>query len=327
MSDSSDLPVNVLVTAVSTVVGYGVVKSLRSATRPVLVTAMDIYPDAVGGHWAHCFLRALPARDPRYIDFLMETIEAHQVDLVIPTIEEELDRINQERETVLASRAAIVLNTPELIELARDKWLMHCALEEMAFPAIPTSVSDSFEEAVERLGCPFLFKPRRSWSSRGIEVISERRRYEELRREYADNFMVQKLVGSDAGEFTVSVFGLGEGRCLPGPALRRVLTRDGATGKAWSVDIPELDAAVLWLTKRLKPIGPTNYQFRLHEGEFLLLEVNPRISSATSIRSAFGFNEAAMCIDYFLEGQPPAVSNFRSGSAIRFLEDHVRYDD
>jgi carbamoyl-phosphate synthase large subunit len=320
------LPVNVLVTAVSTVVGYGAIKTLRAAARPVHLTAMDIYPDAVGGYWADRFVHALPAKDPRYIEFLMETIEAHKIDLVIPTIEEELDRISEQRETLLGSGAALALNSSDLIKLARDKWLMHTALIELNLPAIPSSIGDSFEDAVERLGVPLLFKPRRSWSSRGIEIVSERDRYEALREEYGDNFLVQKLVGSDDGEFTVSVFGLGDGDCVMGPALRRMLASDGATRKAWSVDIPELSSAVRGLTKQFKPIGPTNFQFRLHGGEFLLLEVNPRISSATSIRSAFGFNEAELCIEYFLDGKRPAVPEFRKGSAIRFLEDHIEYD-
>ena len=70
------------------------------------------------------------------------------------------------------------------------------------------------------------------------------------------------------------------------------------------------------LTEVLKPLGPTNYQFRRHEGEYLVIEVNPRISSATSIRAAFGYNEATMCVDWFVNGHRPQRPNLKKGRAL-----------
>ena len=75
-----------------------------------------------------------------------------------------------------------------------------------------------------------------------------------------------------------------------------------------------------------KPVGPTNFQLRHHKGTYYLLEVNPRISSTTSIRQALGYNEAEMCVEYFLEHKIPERRPTRSGSAIRYIADHVTYD-
>jgi carbamoyl-phosphate synthase large subunit len=76
----------------------------------------------------------------------------------------------------------------------------------------------------------------------------------------------------------------------------------------------------------LKPVGPTNFQFRVDQGELRLLEVNPRISSATSIRAAFGYNESVMAVDYFLKGERPVQPNLRRGSAVRYTEDYIFYE-
>ena len=100
---------------------------------------------------------------------------------------------------------------------------------------------------------------------------------------------------------------------------------DGATSKATLRQIPALEKRVNELVRLFRPEGPTNLQFRFHDGEYLLLEINPRISSATSIRTAFGFNEAEMCIEYFIEGARPAWRELRPGRAERFLEDHITY--
>jgi carbamoyl-phosphate synthase large subunit len=90
--------------------------------------------------------------------------------------------------------------------------------------------------------------------------------------------------------------------------------------------IPELETLVRQLSEAFRPIGPTNFQFRCHLGKFLLLEINPRISSSSSLRTAFGVNEPEMCIAYYLERKRPETGAIRLGSAARYVEDFVSYD-
>jgi carbamoyl-phosphate synthase large subunit len=108
--------------------------------------------------------------------------------------------------------------------------------------------------------------------------------------------------------------------------LQRKLSGEGATAKARVVSIPEIDVLVDRLAMHFKPVGPTNFQFRYHAGQFLLLEINPRVSSSTSLRMAFGYNEAQMCVEYYLEGKRPAERTIRPGRAVRYLADLVTYD-
>ena len=77
------------------------------------------------------------------------------------------------------------------------------------------------------------------------------------------------------------------------------------------------------LTRKLKPLGPTNYQFRLCDGRAKLLEINPRVSASTSLRAALGVNEAWMCIEYFLNHRKPADMRLKAGRAWRYVEDLV----
>jgi carbamoyl-phosphate synthase large subunit len=57
-----------------------------------------------------------------------------------------------------------------------------------------------------------------------------------------------------------------------------------------------------------------------------LLEINPRISSSTSIRTKFGYNEALMSVDYFLNGIIPTQPKIQKGKAIRYTEDLIIYE-
>lgn len=317
----------VLVTGVGAVIGYGVVRSLRASRRPVRIIGTDIHPDAVGQVWCDGFERAPLTKDPGYPAFLEDLLARRQVDLVLPAIEPDVLFMLAMRERLEKGRTRLALNDPALIALAHDKWLTHERLVALGLPVIPTAIEGDFETLRARFDSPFLLKPRRGSSSRGIVPVSDEEDFRYWRRKMGDEFMAQRIVGrDDGGEYTVGAFGLGDGTASGMIVLERKLSREGATARAWVRKVPAIEARVEELVRALRPLGPTNFQFREHEGEQLLLEINPRLSSSTSLRTAFGFNEAEMCIDYFLEGARPASPAVGSGCAVRYLEDVVFRD-
>ena len=86
--------------------------------------------------------------------------------------------------------------------------------------------------------------------------------------------------------------------------------------------VERLDRAVERICRVMKPIGPTNLQFRMEGEHCYLLEVNPRISSSTSIRAALGYNEAKLCIEHYLEGKI-TMPEVKAGYAIRYIDEVV----
>ena len=317
---------NVLVTGVGAVIGYGIVRSLRAMDRPIRIIGMDIYPDAAGQRWCDHFEKAALAATPEYPDFIRSLIHKHSIDLVIPGIEQDVSRMVNERPGWDDLDAKFVLNNPSLVTVCADKWLTAQSLVAAGFPAIKTRVEGHFAELAREFGIPFLLKPRRSYASKGIQKIHTERDLDYWRIKLGDNFMVQEIVGDDESEYTVAAFGFGDGACGQKLILQRKLSGEGATAKARVVSIPQLGAIVDDLAKHFKPVGPTNFQFRCHAGQFLLLEINPRLSSSTSLRTAFGYNEAEMCVEYYLAGTRPAERSIRSGRAVRYIEDLVTYD-
>jgi carbamoyl-phosphate synthase large subunit len=317
----------ILVTGVGAIIGYGIIRSLRASRFPVRIVGMDIYADAVGQRWCDVFEQAVRADQEGYAEHVAGLIRRHSVDLVIPGIEQDVHRLAVDRLlTPLAeTNARYALNDPELIRIAADKWLTHLELVKAGFPTIGTWIDGSFDDLVKRFGCPLLMKPRRSYASKGIQQLTTEADFLYWNEKLGDEFMVQEIVGDVQSEYTVGAFGMGNGSLAQQITFQRVLSSDGSTAKAVVRRIPGLEARVEELAKRFRTDGPTNFQFRVHRGEYLLLEINPRISSSTSLRTAFGYNEAEMCIEYYLEGMIPQARTVRSGSAARFIEDWVTY--
>lgn len=318
---------NVLVTGVGAIIGYGIIRSLRTSGYPVKIVGIDIYSDAVGQNWCDNFEVTLPAKHNDFPEFIQHIVDKYSIDLVIPGIEQDVARLSTERAYFNNKRVKFALNNHELISVASDKWTMHQKLVDLGFPTIKTFISGEYQELREILGSPMLLKPRRSYASKGIRTIHTEDDFSYWQSSLNDNFMVQEIVGSDDEEYTVSAFGFGDGTCTSKKiTFRRKLSGEGATAKAIVQFIPELDAVVDKLAEKFKPMGPTNFQFRKHKNEFLLLEINPRISSSTSLRTAFGFNEAKMCLEHFVLGKEIQIPTIKSGCATRFIEDMISYD-
>src|SRR5690606_26867367 len=154
-------------------------------------------------------------------------------------------------------------------------------------------------------------KPRRSYAGKGLVRVRCREDFAAHAARLGAVLMAQPLVGDDEQEYTVGVFGDGRGGMCCAIAMRRRLAPDGSTAKAWVCRDDALDAVVRRLCVQFRPLGPTNLQFRRDAAGWKLLEINPRISSTTSMRTAFGYNEAAMCVDYYLHGLLPAQPRVR----------------
>lgn len=318
---------NILVTGVGAIIGYGVINSLRRTGRELNIVGMDIYTDAVGQHFCDRFIHAKRADSPEYLDFLLDVIKRHHIDLVFFGTEQELYKVSDSRDRLIECQDRLVLNSTRVIDLSKDKLKTHSFLCQHGVEAIRTRPDGSFSELAQELGLPFILKLRHSSASKGVFLIHDEQDFAYWKGKAGSDSIAQELVGDDSHEYTAAVFGLGDKSALAPFVLRRRLSGEGATAKAVVEEISELNETIGHLVGLLQPVGPTNFQFRRHHGKYLLLEVNPRISSSTSIRAAFGYNEADMCVQHYVEKRAISTASLRSGSAVRFISDLISYED
>lgn len=317
----------ILVTAVGAIVGYGIINSLKESGYDLHIIGCDIFSDAVGQYFADEFVISVPAADEGYPEFLKRLIDEKNIDMVLFGIEQEISAVLRNIDKFKGYEDKLIINNRDIISLCDDKWLTYCWLNEngLGSYAIPSVIYGSFEEISKQFDTPFLIKPRISRAGKGIVNISSEEDFIYFKKKTGNNFMAQKIIGDSSHEYTVGLFGLSDGSYINEIVLRRTLSQEGATNKAWVVEDPALTEATKKITEILKPEGPTNYQFRKEGDNVYLLEINPRISSSTSIRNAFGINEAKMCIEYYLEGCKPSKVEIKKGRAIRYISDMVFY--
>ena len=309
-----------LVTGVGAVIGYGIIKSLRASKLPLRIIGMDIYADAYGKSLVDEFVQATPAASEDYLPFVQRVVAEHKVDLIIPGIEADLYALWKHKASIATK---IVLNTDRAIELSRSKLETAKFFAEQPF-VIPTLQAVAYTELVARFGLPFIMKLTQSHASKGLQLISDAASFDwYVGRAGVSKVVYQPRIGTDDDEYTVGAFGDGKGAYVDSIILRRRLSQDGSTGKAWFVgEDAAIKATVDKVFQMLSPVGPTNIQLRKQDGIAYLLEINPRISSACSIRTHMGYNEPEMCVRFFLGKEPLRPATKRPGSVVRFLDDH-----
>jgi carbamoyl-phosphate synthase large subunit len=318
----------ILVSGASGIIGYGTLKSLKSTRKDLFLIGTTIYDDSVAQGFCDIFEKALPTSDKKYMDWLISIIKKYKVDLIIPGIEADLYTWSIHKGIIEKAGAILLTNNLSLIELCKDKWTFYNELKKINSPyLIRTSLDTEFNLIVDKFGLPFLLKPKRGFASKGIVKVINEEDFDLHKEQIGEVLMVQEIVGNEDEEFTTSAFCDGKGSYFTSMTLKRKLAKDGYTDRAETYELENIDVVLKHFCEYLKPIGPTNFQFRRHNGELKLLEINPRISSSTSIRTAFGYNESEMVIDYYLENKDPVQPIIRSGKAVRYTEDKIFFDD
>ena len=321
--------VNVLVTGVGAIIGYGIIKSLNQ--NDYYIAGSDIFEDAVGQKWCNKFIQAVRTDSSNYLSWLRNVITENKIDIVFPGIEQDVHFISDNYEKLNDLPCKFVINNRNLIEITKDKYKTYLYLKDNFNDNVIESIdinssNATFDTLSQKLGCPFLLKPRCGYASKGILKITTKKEFDFYNENKAAQYIAQPIISDNEHEYTVSVFADGNGNFGPRIAFKRKLSQEGATAKAQTYFDGNLDKLLKSLCKFIKPIGPCNFQFRKDGNTYKLLEINPRISSATSLRKAFGYNEAQMCVDFYLFNKEIKPVKIKKGCARRYIEDVIIYD-
>ncbi len=317
-----------VVTGVGALIGQGIIRSLRLAAPHVRIIGVDRSDDSPGPDWCDEFQKKpqIPESDPNYTTFWNALLTNSNADIVFPGIDVDCWFLADHR-SVLPRSATLIINSEPLNRLCRDKWAFYEATRALPVNVIPTRLASTTPPTAPEWQPPFVVKDRFGSGSRGMSIAQNQDELAAtLSRIRLEDFIVQPYIGTDDAEFTAAAFGLGDGSSSQPIVFRRRLSTMGNTAAAVVVTEPAIEEAIAQLSKVFRPVGPTNYQFRKDRKGFRLLEINPRLSSSSSLRTLFGFNEVEMCIEFFIHGRRPAHVTIQEGRAWRYLADHVTYD-
>ena len=319
----------IVVTGAGAVLGQGIIKSLRSATLPSHIVALDPNPLSAGLHWSDSSHLIPMATDDEYENRIEAILDVERPDAVLVGTDVELAIFSKKRaEWEQRFKTHILVSPENVIEIADDKYQTAQFLEQHKL-SNPKSVkaedADALRQLVEEIGFPLIVKPRRGARAVGVSKVNNQIELEDTIKGRHD-LVVQQMAGADDQEYTAGVLFF-DNRVQASIVLRRDL-RDGNTYRAYSGNFPDYEKYVHELADALKPHGPTNFQFRVDaHGVPRLFEINARFSGTTPMRALFGFNEVDLCLRKLILGEEITPPVIRHGTVIRFLEEQFLGSD
>lgn len=314
----------VLVTGAGALLGQGIIRSIRAAAKRYEIVGVDPNPLSAGLFWSDAAYRGPMARDPHFVEAILQIIRIEKPDVLIPGTDLELAVFAANRRMIeVETGCRILVASSEAVRIADDKARTSAFLAANEFP-FPHTASATNHEAVAALirdlGFPLIAKPRVGARSVGVRLLERAADLELVGHD--PDYIVQEHIGTSDQEFTASGLFV-DGECRAEIVMRRDL-RDGNTYRAFIEDDARLQGWVRKWTVALAAFGPANFQFRLRpDGTPVVFEINARFSGTTPLRALAGFNEVEMMLDHLLTGKPISRPSIKSCILLRHWSETV----
>lgn len=284
--------------------GVNVIKLLRDEYY-VVSTDMSGYSE--GFALSHRYYVVPSASEAaRFLRALEDIVEAEGVDLIIPTVDEEI--------FVLANNGLrhgdrLVSHPRETVNTCINKYEMYRYLERRVPELIPRYSKDPRDLDSD----PVVKKPVVGRGSRNIYVG----RRGELSAEEG-YFFVEYLPGR---EWTVDAAAGRDGSILVAVPRVRLKTRAGVSQVGRVIMNRELIGYVVELARHLRFSGGLNVQFKEDAaGRPKLQEINLRFSGGLDITAKAGVNLPKLLVEHWLHGTAPSGLSVREGVYVRVPE-------
>ena len=291
----------VLVTGAGSVLGQAIIKSLKAIKAfDIEIHVVDPRPDAVGFYMADAHHFIPYAKDTSYMHEFKQLLKSIKPEFVFIGTDTELSIISSEKASLEEEfHTSIIVSSPDIIKMADDKYKTYQYLTSIGFDAPKTYLPKDINN-LETLQYPVILKPRIGARSIGVQLIQSA---ESLTHQLSTNEdqIIQEYLSSST-EYTAGVVYFDDEN-IASIVMERTL-KDGNTFTAVPLAYSWINESLEALTKKIKPFGPINFQFKIQDSKIMIFEINARFSGTTHFRSLANFNEVEMVIAFLKYNNP-----------------------
>jgi carbamoyl-phosphate synthase large subunit len=312
--------VNVLITAASRRVPL--VRAFRNAVEKHghgRVITTDINPFSPALYFGHKHHIVPLTTDRHYIPIIESICDAENVNLIIPTIDDELPIFGRARARFEQMGVAVAVSSEETSDICNDKYETFLFCERNGIRTAPTVLANNVD--FDALRYPVYVKPRFGRGSVNVFAVHNAAQLR-LFLDYVPDAIVQnELVGT---EFTVDVLSDFNGRVLSIVPRERLVIRAGVSDKGVTRRNAEIIAFAKEVAERLEIVGPANIQCKWDGQDVSLIEVNPRFSGGIPLTIAAGADFTTWLVQLAAGVDVrPQIGKFQDGQAMMSFEESI----
>ena len=300
--------------------------------RNIRIVGTDMNDDPTILQMVDAFYKVPAAKDPKYIDTVLDICKKEKVDIYLPTMSYELIPLIDNIDRFNEIGVIVSVSNRKSIETTCNKLEFYKFMKDNGLPMVDFYEANNVEEvkqAFHKLGYPnkaICIKALESSGSRGIRIVDPNKsRFDILFNEKPNSFYISY-------EELIEI--LSEKESMP-----KVCVMEAMTGAEFSVDLVADNGKVLYMCARqsntiiasipqtatlfkderaykicedvvrlLQIDGQADFDFRYDkDGNPILMEVNPRIAATMKIFKEGGMNLVYLRIKQLLKEELPKV--------------------
>lgn len=222
-------------------------------------------------------------KSPAFADTLLNHCKRLQIDALIATVDAELIPLAKEAEQFKQAGTFVPLCTPQVLTTCLDKYqlLLQCQAH-VAVPQFMLLTEDSLP-TIHRF--PQFAKPRTGAGSTGAKYIHSSN--DLLTLPLDGSYLVQEVLPGE--EFSVDTYTTTTHQVIAAVTRLRMKIDSGIAVASRTLHVPELIDMATTVAKQVGLRYVANIQFkRSEDGQFKLLEINPRFSGTLPLTTAAG---------------------------------------
>lgn len=330
--------ITVLITACGNVFMPGICKSIKeNGEREIRLVGADMNRDDTILQMCDTYYQVPHADSPEYIESLLGICKKEQVDVLIPIMSTELNRLAENIEKFENIGTKLSISNPDSLKIANNKFALFDYLNKERLPCpeyMLVSCVDDIDIALKKIGIPCVFKINEGSGSRGMRIVDpSKSRYEmfihekpnsaytsvvELKNLLSENKMppMHAMEYLPGNEYTVDML-VDNGNikyclCRRGLNVQSSIILDGVVESR-----PEITNVCCEIASKLKLHGNIGFDIKEREnGIPVILECNPRATAGIAEFTASGINLLYLCIKMLL-GEPLPIIEPKYGITMK----------
>ncbi|MTI80467.1 MAG: ATP-grasp domain-containing protein [Firmicutes bacterium] len=280
------------------------------------VVAVDINRTAPALYHADKHYLVSKITDDNYILDIIDICKKEEIHLIVPTIDTELYKLAQNKETIESNtNAKVQISDSTVIKICRDKYNTQHFFEENNF-GVPRLIN---KDAIEMkdYNFPLFIKPLNGSSSINTFKVDNEKELQFF-MDYVPSPIVQECVEGE--EYTIDAFTDFNSNVITIVPRLRLATRGGEVSKGMIKKDRDIIDEVKKILDTLKPVGHITLQCIKTNKGIKFIEINPRFGGGAPISIKSGANS------------PRNLYKLLMGESLKYNEDYedgllaLRYD-
>ncbi len=323
--------INALVTSAGGIVAQGIIKSLKYFNKYTKdkdhyysILGSDIVYEASGLYRVNKAALIKKPDEDAYIETIIELAKENNIHAIFVGSDLELQVLSQNKNRIeKETNAKILTNPSNVVEICRDKYLTFEFLKDNNLNFIPSSLEETLYDFIKEYSFPMVVKPCQGFGSQLFSVVKDHKELDFAIvsiKKYGWRPLIQKYLDDNEKEFTVGITIDSKSKYVMSSISIKKLLKHGQTYKAIIKNYPQIRSVSEKIAKKIGGTGALNIQLRIDQDDKLpkVIEINPRFSATTPMRSVAGINEPDIVIRNFVNGEKIRMFDYKSLLCLRY---------